>query len=401
MTVYLDHAATTPMRPEAIAALAGALTLVGNPSSIHSHGQEARRVLEEAREAIARALDADPVEVVLTSGGTESVNLGIKGLHGACVAADPRRTRILVPDGEHHATVDTVEWLERRGAVVERLPIDELGRIRVDRVAAALAADPGSVSLLTFLAASNEVGTIQPVEELAALARAHGVPVHVDAVAALGHMPVPFRRWRDAGVHAVSVSAHKVGGPVGSGALVLARQAAVDPQIHGGGQQRQVRSGTQDAASAVAFAAAVTLAVAELDAEAVRVARLRDRLVESVLRDVPGAVLRGDPDPAGRLPGNAHLTFAGCQGDSLLLLLDMAGVSVSTGSACQAGVPEVSHVLLGMGVPDGEARGALRFTLGRTTTDADVDALLAALPDAVARASRAGLAGRAARRLAE
>ncbi|OUE06454.1 Cysteine desulfurase [Clavibacter michiganensis subsp. michiganensis] len=397
MTVYLDHAATTPMRPEAIAALAGALTLVGNPSSIHSHGQEARRVLEEAREAIARALDADPVEVVLTSGGTESVNLGIKGLHGARVADDPRRTRILVPDGEHHATVDTVEWLERRGAVVERLPIDELGRIRVDRVAAALAADPGSVSLLTFLAASNEVGTIQPVEELAALARAHGVPVHVDAVAALGHMPVPFRRWRDAGVHAVSVSAHKVGGPVGSGALVLARQAAVDPQIHGGGQQRQVRSGTQD----VAFAAAVTLAVAELDAEAVRVARLRDRLVESVLRDVPGAVLRGDPDPAGRLPGNAHLTFAGCQGDSLLLLLDMAGVSVSTGSACQAGVPEVSHVLLGMGVPDGEARGALRFTLGRTTTDADVDALLAALPDAVARASRAGLAGRAARRLAE
>ncbi|WP_445443865.1 cysteine desulfurase family protein [Clavibacter sp. km1a] len=399
MTVYLDHAATTPMRPEAIAALAGALTLVGNPSSIHSHGQEARRVLEEAREGIARALDADPVEVVLTSGGTEAVNLGIKGLHGARVAEDLRRTRILVPDGEHHATVDTVAWLERRGAVVERLPIDALGRIEVDAVRAALAADPASVSLLTFLAASNEVGTIQPVEELAALARAHGVPVHVDAVAALGHMPVPFRRWRDAGVSAVSVSAHKVGGPVGVGALVLARQARVDAQIHGGGQQRQVRSGTQDAASAVAFAAAVTLAVAELDAERIRLRALRDRLVATALRDVPGAVLRGDPDPAGRLPGNAHLTFAGCQGDSLLLLLDMAGVSVSTGSACQAGVPEVSHVLLGMGVPEDEARGALRFTLGRTTTDADVDALLAALPDAVARASRAGLAGRAARRL--
>ena len=399
MTVYLDHAATTPMRPEAIAALAGALTLVGNPSSIHSHGQEARRVLEEARESIARALDAEPVEVVLTSGGTESVNLGIKGLHAARTAADPRRTRILVPDGEHHATVDTVEWLERQGAVVERLPLDALGRIDVAAVATVLAADPGSVSLLTFLAASNEVGTIQPVEELAALAAAHGVPVHVDAVAALGHVPVPFRRWRDAGVHAVSVSAHKVGGPVGSGALVLARDARVDALIHGGGQQRQVRSGTQDAASAVAFAVAVTLAVAELDAERVRLAALRDRLVRSVLRDVPGAVLRGDPDSAGRLPGNAHLTFAGCQGDSLLLLLDMAGVSVSTGSACQAGVPEVSHVLLGMGVPEDEARGALRMTLGRTTTDADVDAVLAALPDAVARASRAGLAGRAARRL--
>ncbi|PPF71345.1 cysteine desulfurase NifS [Clavibacter michiganensis] len=399
MTVYLDHAATTPLRPEAIAALAGALTLVGNPSSIHSHGQEARRVLEEARESIARALDAEPVEVILTSGGTESVNLGIKGLHAARTAADPRRTRILVPDGEHHATVDTVGWLERQGAVVERLPLDALGRIDVAAVATALAVDPGSVSLLTFLAASNEVGTIQPVEELAALAAAHGVPVHVDAVAALGHMPVPFRRWRDAGVHAVSVSAHKVGGPVGSGALVLARDARVDPLIHGGGQQRQVRSGTQDAASAVAFAVAVTLAVAELDAERVRLAALRDRLVRSVLRDVPGAVLRGDPDPAGRLPGNAHLTFAGCQGDSLLLLLDMAGVSVSTGSACQAGVPEVSHVLLGMGVPEDEARGALRMTLGRTTTDADVDAVLAALPGAVARASRAGLAGRAARRL--
>jgi cysteine desulfurase len=235
---------------------------------------------------------------------------------------------------------------------------------------------------VSLLWANNEVGTLQPVAQVAALAEAHGVPVHSDAVAAYGQVPIDFA---GSGLAALSVSAHKIGGPIGIGALVLARTATVVPLIHGGGQQRQVRSGTQDAPAAVAFAVAAEQPHADYEP-------LRDRVIAGVREAVPGAVLRGDP--VDRLPGNAHFTFEGCEGDSLLFLLDAAGVSVSTGSACQAGIPEPSHVLLAMGLTDDEARGALRITVGHTSTVADVDALLAALPDAVARAGRAGYADR-------
>ncbi|WP_423918014.1 cysteine desulfurase family protein [Frigoribacterium sp. 2-23] len=382
MTVYLDHAATTPMHPEAIAAYAAALGTVGNPSSIHSAGQNAKRVLEEARERVAATLGCDAIEIVFTSGGTESINLAIKGLWWARQAERPR-PRLLVPAGEHHATVDTVEWLERyEGAVVEWIPLDAEGRVQVDALAAALEAHD-DVALVSLLWANNEVGTMQPVAEVVALAAAHGVPVHADAVAAYGQVPIDFA---STGLAALSVSAHKIGGPIGIGALVLSRTATVVPLIHGGGQQRQVRSGTQDAPAAVAFAVAAEHPHADL-------APLRDRVVAGVRAAVPGAVLRGDP--VDRLPSNAHFTFEGCEGDSLLFLLDAAGVSVSTGSACQAGIPEPSHVLLAMGLTDDEARGAIRVTVGHTTTEADVDALVAALPDAVARASRAGYADRA------
>lgn len=381
MAVYLDHAATTPMLPESIAAYTRALSSVGNPSSIHSAGQNAKRVLEEARERIARSLGCDPIEVVFTSGGTESVNLAVKGLWWARQADRPR-PRILVPGGEHHATVDTVEWLERyEGAVVEWIPLDALGRIRLDALRQALDTFD-DIALVTFLWANNEVGTLQPVDEIVALAAQRGVPVHSDAVAAYGQVPIDFRA---SGLAALSVSAHKIGGPIGIGALVLSRTATVVPLIHGGGQQRQVRSGTQDAPAAVAFAVAA-------DSRHEPYEPLRDRVIAGVRREVPGAVLRGDP--ALRLPGNAHFTFPGCEGDSLLFLLDAAGVSVSTGSACQAGIPEASHVLLAMGLNDDEARGALRITVGHTTTEADVDAFLEALPGAVARATRAGYADR-------
>jgi len=382
MPVYLDHAATTPLHPAALAAYVDALQGVGNPSSIHSAGQGAKRVLEESRERVAATLGCDPVEVVFTSGGTESVNLGVKGLWWARQSDRPR-PRLLVPGGEHHATVDTVEWLERyEGAVVTTIPLDALGRVRLDALAAALD-EHDDVALVTLLWANNEVGTMQPVDEVVALAAAHGVPVHCDAVAAYGQVPIDFR---STGLAALSVSAHKIGGPLGIGALVLARSATVVPLIHGGGQQRQVRSGTQDAPAAVGFAVAAEQVHQPYEP-------LRDRLVEGVLREVPGAVLRGDP--VDRLPGNAHFTFPGCEGDSLLFLLDAAGVAVSTGSACQAGIPEPSHVLLSMGLTAEEARGALRMTVGHTSTVADVDALLAALPEAVARATRAGYADRA------
>ena len=381
MAIYLDHAATTPLRPEVLEAYVAALGVVGNPSSIHTQGQQAKRMLEEARERVAASLGADPVEVTFTSGGTEAVNLAVKGLYWARSGdrAKPR-SRILTSRAEHHATLDAVEWLvAHEGAVVDWIPVDELGRLDLGYLATALADD---VALVSVLWANNEVGTVQPVAEVVALAAAHGVPVHCDAVSAYGHVPVALD-----GLAALSVSAHKVGGPVGVGALVISRSASVTPLLHGGNQQR-ARSGTQDAAGSVAFGVAATLATRGLPVDTA----LRDRLIAGVRAAVPDAVLRGDP--VHRLPGNAHFTFPGCEGDSLLFLLDVAGFSVSTGSACQAGVPEASHVLLAMGVPEREARGALRITLGPDSTAAEVDAFVAALPAAVAQARAAGLADR-------
>jgi cysteine desulfurase len=377
MPIYLDHAATSPIRPEVLSAYTQALGLVGNPASIHSQGQNAKRMLEEAREQVAVSLGADAVEVVFTSGGTESVNLGVKGLYWA---RKPRR-RILATRAEHHATIDSVEWLQKfEGAEIDWIPVDETGRIRLDALEAALAED---VALVTLLWANNEVGTIQPIDEVVALAARYGVPVHVDAVAAYGYLPIAFS---GSGIAALSVSAHKIGGPVGTGALLVARSATVEALLHGGNQQR-ARSGTQDAAGAVAFGvAAATLP----DPTPLRV--LRDRLIDGVHQAVPSAILRGDP--VNRLPGNAHFTFPGCEGDSLLFLLDMAGFSVSTGSACTAGVPEASHVLMAMGLSEADARGALRMTLGPETTADEVDAFLAALPAAVVQAGKAGLAER-------
>jgi cysteine desulfurase len=402
LAIYLDHAATTPMSPEVLAAYVSALGVVGNPSSIHSQGQNAKRMLEEARERVAASLGADSVEVTFTSGGTESINLAIKGLWWARrstvsvsgpVASVPElvegRRRILIAAGEHHATIDAAAWLaESESAVVEEVPVDRTGRIDLDALERMLGRD---VALVSILLANNEVGTIQPVGEVVALASRFDVPVHVDAVAAYGHIPIDFSAL---GVAALSVSAHKVAGPVGVGALVIARTATVVPLIHGGGQQR-ARSGTQDVAGAVAFGVAATLAADGIEARQARLRDLRDRLVRAIHSAVPSAVLRGDP--VNRLAGNAHFTFPGCEGDSLLFLLDVAGFSVSTGSACRAGVPEASHVLLAMGVPEADARGALRISLGPGTTQSEIDAFVAALPEAVERATAAGLADRAVR----
>lgn len=401
--IYLDHAATTPLRAGALAAFAEASAVAGNPSSVHGAGQEARRRLEDARSALAAALGCESVEVILTAGGTEAINLALKGLWWQRTAEDASRTRVLVPGGEHHATIDSVEWLAaHEGADVEWLPLDSEGALTPEALADALERDPGSTALVSALWVNNEIGTIAPVVELATVCARAGVPLHLDAVAAFGHVPIDVAEVRrasgsrdGAGLVAVSVSGHKVGGPVATGALVLSRDARVVPVLHGGGQQRGVRSGTQDVPGAAAFAAAATEAVDELPGEAVRLAALRDRLVSGVLAAVPGATLTGPAVDSGRrVPNNAHLAFPGAQGDSLLFLLDMAGISVSTGSACTAGIPEPSHVVLALGRSEDEARGVLRMTLGRTTTDADVDALLAALPEAYARAARAGLSSR-------
>jgi cysteine desulfurase len=394
MTVYLDHAATTPILPEAAAAMTAQLGNVGNPNSLHASGRAARRVVEESRETVARALGCRPGEVVFTSGGTESDNLALKGLFWARAAEDARRTRIISTSVEHHAVLDPLQWLaDEEGADVVLTPVDELGRLDLDAFRAAVEADPASVALVSVMWANNEVGTIQPIAEVVAIAHEHGIPVHADAVQAIGQVPVDFAA---SGVDAMTLTGHKIGGPYGVGALLLRREVQLTALMHGGGQERDVRSGTIDAPAIAGFATACELAVKHQPDLAVRLAELRDRLVRKVLEAVPQATYNGDPVSSveHRLPGNAHLTFPGCEGDSLLMLLDARGVECSTGSACNAGVPQPSHVLLAMGRSDEEARGSLRFTLGHTSTESDMLALVDAIVPVVERARAAGLTGK-------
>lgn len=357
---------------------------VGNPSSLHASGRRARHIVEEARESIAADLCVRPSAVVFTSGGTEADNLAVKGMYWA---RTPGANRILASAIEHHAVLDPVAWLEAdQGADVRWLPVDALGRVELAAVERELA-EGDRVALCTVMWANNEIGTVQPVAEIAALCRAAGVAFHTDAVQALGHVPLDLG---ELGADAVTLSSHKVGGPFGVGALVVDPDRPLVPVLHGGGQEREVRSGTLDAPAIAAFAAAVRHAVAGQQERAAHLALLRERLVAGILQAVPDAILNGDPGigPGERLPGNAHLSFPGCEGDLLLMLLDAAGIDCSTGSACTAGIPEPSHVLLAMG--SAHARSSLRFSLGETTTDGDIDAVVAALPGAVQRARRAG-----------
>lgn len=383
---YLDHAATTPMLPEALDAYVATAREVGNASSLHAPGRLARRRVEEARERVAAALGCRPSEVIFTAGGTESDNLAVKGLFWARRAADPARRRVIASSVEHHAVLDAVHWLAtHEGAEVTWLPVDERGAVPAAAVREALDPHADEAAVVTLMWANNEVGTLQPVAAAAAAAAAHGVPFHTDAVQAVGQVPVDFA---GSGVTALTVSGHKLGGPAGVGALVLARDTPCTPLLHGGGQERDVRSGTLDVAGVTAFAVATELAVKHQAEFALRVGALRDELVAGVRAAVPDSVLNGDPDD--RLPGNAHFSFPGCEGDALLLLLDAQGVACSTGSACNAGVAQPSHVLLAMGADDHRARGSLRFTLGHTSTASDVAEVVAALPAAVERARRAG-----------
>lgn len=383
---YLDHAATTPMLDEALDAYVATAREVGNASSLHAAGRCARRRVEESRERVAAALGARPSEVIFTGGGTESDNLAIKGIFWARRAADPSRVRVVASAVEHHAVLDAVTWLERHEeASVSWLPVDGTGRLNPAALREELDAHADETSLVSAMWANNEVGTLQPVADLAAAAAAHGIPFHTDAIQAVGQVPVDFAA---SGAAALTVTGHKLGGPVGVGALLLARDVSATPLLHGGGQERDVRSGTLDAAGIVAFAVAVETAVKSQAEFAARIGALRDDLVARVRQAIPDAIYNGDP--VDRLPGNAHFSFPGCEGDALLLLLDANGIACSTGSACSAGVAQPSHVLLAMGADDDRARSSLRFTLGHTSAAADIDALMAVLPGAVERARRAG-----------
>jgi cysteine desulfurase len=382
MGVYLDWAATEPMWPEVARLYTETLQVVGNPSSIHRHGQHARALIDESRETVAQLIGADPMEVIFTSGATESINTWLKGR-----AFAHRHSMyppvLVVPETEHHATLDAVSWLDKaRFAQVAWIGVDSDGVVKTDQIADILRSDDDAdIAGITTLLANNEVGSIQPVDEIVRLAREHGVPVHVDAVGAFGHIDVS---WKTLGLDAMSISSHKVGGPVGVGALIVSRDAAqFEPLVHGGTQQTH-RSGTMDVAGVVAFAKAVELQLGAMESERVRVAQLRDRLRDGLVASGVDLSTRGSIDH--RLPHNLHITVTGCDGDVLLYLLDEKGISVSTGSACQAGVPEPSHVLLAMGVGESGARGALRFTLGRDTTADDIDRVIDVFPEVATRA---------------
>jgi cysteine desulfurase len=385
---YLDHAATTPMLEEVIAAMSAAMTEVGNPSSLHAAGRKARRVVEEARERFAAAVAARPSEVIFTGGGTESDNLAVKGIYLARRAADPARRRIIVSSVEHHAVLDAAQWLaDHEGAEVVLLPVNEYGRVQPESLASAIADDPASVALVSVMWANNEVGTVQPIGALVEIAHRYDIPLHTDAVQAFGTLPVSFAA---SGADAMTLTGHKIGGPYGVGALLLKRDVACTPLMHGGGQERDVRSGTIDTPGVIGLALAAELSSARRMETSNRLHELRTQLVNGVQAIVPEAVLNGDP--ADRLPGNAHLSFPGCEGDSLLMLLDARGIECSTGSACSAGVAQPSHVLIAMGADTQRARGSLRFSLGHTSTREDVQAVIDAIGPVVGRARKAGLA---------
>ncbi|GAB2618154.1 cysteine desulfurase family protein [Pseudactinotalea suaedae] len=386
---YLDHAATTLVRDEVLAAYGEDLRRLGNPSSVHGPGREARRVLEESRESIAADLGAHPTEVIFTAGGTEADNLAVVGTFHAAVAGTATRRAVAISTVEHPAVLDAAHWLgSAQGAEVTELGVDEQGVLDLDALTAYLAVAGERTAVVALMWANNETGAVQPIPQVAAACAAAGVPVHSDAVQAVGHLPVDFAA---SGLTTLALSGHKLGAPVGTGALLARRDAALQPVLHGGGQERGIRSGTLDAAGARALAIAVRIAVAEQAAEHARLTTLRDRLQAGVLAAVPDAVVRSAG--ADRLPGHLLMTFPGTDADAVLFGLDAAGIAASSGSACTAGVTQPSHVLLAMGADQRTARSAVRFTLGWTSTDADVDHALATLPAVLERARAAGRVG--------
>lgn len=380
---YLDHAATTPLVPAAVAAMTAQVGVVGNPSSLHASGRAARRTVEESRELIAALLGARPAEVIFTSGGTEADNLAIKGAYGTRAAEG--RDRLVVSAVEHHAVLDPSRWLgSSAGADLVEVGVDPTGRVRLDDLGRAV---DDRTALVSLMWANNEIGTLQPVEAAVEIAHRAGAWAHSDAVQAVGHLPVDFAA---SGLDLLTVTAHKVGGPVGIGALVARRELVLQPVLHGGGQERDLRSGTLDVVAAAGFAAALQSAVESQEAERLRLEGLRSGLLDAVRAAEPDAVVHGPTGPGDRLPGVLNVELPGCSSDALLLLLDAAGIDCSTGSACTAGVAQPSHVLLALGRTESQAGSALRFSLGHTSTGADVDSLAAVLPGVLARARAFG-----------
>jgi cysteine desulfurase len=379
--IYLDHNATSPPAPEVVEAVRRAMAdNVGNPSSIHAYGQMAKAALDEARSAVARLIGADPGDVVFTSGGTEADNLALRGAAESLDASG--RRRIIISGIEHEAVLTTCRALARLGWSVTELAAGPTGVVSPRSLAAALSPDTAIVSIMH---ANNEVGTIQPITELAALAREAGALFHTDAVQSVGKIPVSVR---DLGVDLLSLSGHKFGGPKGTGALWIRRGVRLVSTMTGGRQERNRRAGTENLPALAGLGVAARLAGDRLGDYAARVAALRDRLESEVLSGVPETVVNGDPEC--RVPNTSNISFDGVEAESLLIALDLEGIAVSTGSACSSGSLEPSHVLRAMGLPDARTRNAIRFSLGAGTSDADISAVVSALPGVVGKLRRLG-----------
>ncbi|MDR9363242.1 MAG: cysteine desulfurase family protein [Microbacteriaceae bacterium] len=389
MKVFLDHASTTPLRPVAKKAMMEGLEIAANPSSVHSLGQHTRNLLEDARDSIAASLDCNRSEVIFNSGGTESDNQAIKGLYWQRNKNASRKV-VISSKTEHHAVLDTVEWLEsHEGAEIIWIDVDSVGQLDYQQLESVIQSRHDQIAVISLMWANNETGVIHDIPRVCEMANQFGIPVHSDAIAAAGHMPISFKQ---SGLAAMTVSGHKLGAPIGVAVLIVGRSVKLESLVHGGGQERAMRSGTMNYPMAMSMAAALKQAVAELDWREKELGELRDYLETEVQKRIPEVEIT--VQGANRLPDNSHMIFPGCQGDSLLFLLDIAGVEVSTGSACQAGVIGPSHVLLGMGKTEEEANGCLRITLGYNSTKADVDKFLGAISPAFTGAKRAGLSAR-------
>ena len=371
-SIYLDHAATTPMSPAAFKAISSQLQELGNPSSLHTHGRATRKTLEDAREAIAQQVDALPSEVIFTGSGTEANNIALKGLWWSGKAQG--KNLVVISAVEHHAILDPAHWLSsHEGAEVIHIPVDTNGVLDLVFLRDLIAQRKDEIAVISVMHSNNETGVVQPIHEVVSIAK--DIPVHTDAVQSFKKMPLSYK---ELGVTAMTLSAHKVGGPLGIGALILRRAYEIPALLHGGGQEREIRSGTLNAPSIVAFSAA---AQEQYPTSAVQV--LRDNFIAALLKAIPDAIINGGT--SARLPGIVNVTFPGTQSDTLLLLLDSAHVSASTGSACSAGVHEASHVLLAMGHTEATAQSSLRFSFGATSTQADVDFVMSVLPDVITR----------------
>ena len=381
MEHYLDHAATTPVLPEVTDLMVRVLREdFGNPSSVHAAGRRAKELVEDAREQVAAAVGARPDEIVFTGGGTEADNLALKG---AAAKLRGNGNHLVVSAFEHHAVLDAARWLESQGLELSLAPVGSDGLVDPSAVAALVR--PGTI-LVSVMSVNNEVGTIQPIAEVAAAVHAANpnTLVHTDAVQALGNMPVDLHRW---GVDLAAFAAHKVGGPKGVGALFVRSGVAVEATVHGGGQERGLRSGTLNVAGIAGLGLAAQTAAKEVAEKRERVTALRDRLLAGLRDEIPGVVVNGTLDT--RVPGTLSVSIPGTEGETLLLLLDQAGIACSSGSACASGAVDPSHVLIAMGVPKKVALGSLRFSLGRPSTADDVDAVLRVLPGIVRQARRA------------
>lgn len=373
--IYMDNAATTPVREEVLAeVLPYFREYYGNASSVYAIAKESKKALERARKQVADAIGAKPEEIYFTAGGSESDNMALRGVAEAMSA---KGNHIITTKIEHHAILHTCEYLEKHGYEVTYLDVDEMGKVRLEELEKAIR--PETI-LISVMFANNEIGTIQPIAEIGALAREKGIYFHTDAVQAVGHVPVDVEKMH---IDLLSISGHKLGAPKGIGAIYIRKGVKVSPLIFGGAQEKKMRAGTENIPGIVGLGKAAELAVAELEQTRERLTALRDKLIHGILEKIPYSRLNGDP--VDRLPGNCNISFAYIEGESMLLLLDALGIAASSGSACTSGSLDPSHVLLAIGLPHEEAHGSLRLTLDRENTEEEVDFVLEKLPGIVQR----------------